>query len=202
MISPDDSMRGRVIALAAVFQAVEQVRRLAENGTYDEASTRPMIQSVLRVDAPDAISIYGNRHALSAGLAQLRSMLTSRWSTENPIGKMAFSILQLERNLAKNPTLLDNLRKRIDSAQILSNAPMHELMAELGKAYADIISGQKPSVIVTGNPQYLDRREIVTEIRALLLAALRGAVLWRQMGGNMLDCLIRRKAMLRAMDSL
>ena len=57
MISPDDSMRGRVIALAAVFQAVEQVRRLAENGTYDEASTRPMIQSVLRVDAPDAISI-------------------------------------------------------------------------------------------------------------------------------------------------
>jgi high frequency lysogenization protein len=79
---------------------------------------------------------------------------------------------------------------------------MHELMAELGKAYADIISGQKPSVIVTGNPQYLDRREIVTEIRALLLAALRGAVLWRQMGGNMLDCLIRRKAMLRAMDSL
>lgn len=202
MMSPDDSMRGRVIALAAVLQAVEQVRRLAENGTYDEAATRPVIQSVLRVDAPDAISIYGNRHALSAGFGQLRSMLTSSWSTENPIGKLAFSILQLERNLAKNPTLLDRLRGRVDSAQILSNAPLHELMAEFGKAYADIISGQKPSVIVTGNPQYLDRREIVTEIRALLLAALRGAVLWRQMGGNILDIMIRRKAMLRAMDSL
>ena len=40
------------------------------------------------------------------------------------------------------------------------------------------------------------------EIRALLLAALRSAVLWRQSGGSLLDFVFRRREMAAAIDSL
>jgi high frequency lysogenization protein len=41
---------------------------------------------------------------------------------------------------------------------------------------------------------------VVAEIRALLLAALRSAVLWRQTGGSLWDFVLRRQAMLEAIE--
>ncbi|WP_368666252.1 DUF489 family protein [Corallococcus sp. CA041A] len=43
---------------------------------------------------------------------------------------------------------------------------------------------------------------VVAEIRALLLAAVRSAVLWRQLGGSYWDFLFSRKAMIEAVDRL
>src|SRR3546814_5375159 len=55
--------------------------------------------------------------------------------------------------------------------------------------------------MVQGNPHYLGQADIVSEIRALLLAALRSAVLWRQMGGSLFDFLLGRRQMLAAIES-
>lgn len=41
---------------------------------------------------------------------------------------------------------------------------------------------------------------MVAEIRALLLAAVRSAVLWRQLGGSYWDFLFSRRAMLEAIS--
>jgi high frequency lysogenization protein len=49
--------------------------------------------------------------------------------------------------------------------------------------------------MVQGNPHYLAQDHVVDEIRAILLAALRAAVLWRQLGGSTLDFLFKRGAM-------
>jgi high frequency lysogenization protein len=54
--------------------------------------------------------------------------------------------------------------------------------------------------MVQGNPHYLGQAGVVAEIRALLLAAVRSAVLWRQMGGSYWDFLLARKAMVDAVD--
>jgi high frequency lysogenization protein len=47
--------------------------------------------------------------------------------------------------------------------------------------------------MVEGNPAYLQQPVQVNQIRALLLAAVRGAVLWRQLGGSQLRLLFRRR---------
>ena len=52
--------------------------------------------------------------------------------------------------------------------------------------------------MVQGNPHYLGQAGVVAEIRALLLAAVRSAVLWRQTGGQYWDFLFSRKTMLEA----
>jgi high frequency lysogenization protein len=55
-------------------------------------------------------------------------------------------------------------------------------------------------VMVQGNPHYLGQPGVVAEIRAILLAAVRAAVLWRQLGGSYWDFLFSRRAMAAAID--
>ena len=43
---------------------------------------------------------------------------------------------------------------------------------------------------------------VVAEVRATLLAALRSAVLWRQLGGSYWDLLLSRRAMVETAKSL
>ena len=59
-----------------------------------------------------------------------------------------------------------------------------------------------PRVLVQGNPHYLGQADVVAEIRAVLLAALRSAVLWRQMGGSLWDFVLRRRDLVAAIDAL
>ena len=70
----------------------------------------------------------------------------------------------------------------------------------MGGLYADTISQLKPRIMVQGNPHYLNQASVVAEIRALLLAAVRSAVLWRQLGGSYWDFLFSRKAMLETIE--
>ncbi len=54
--------------------------------------------------------------------------------------------------------------------------------------------------MVQGNPHYLGQAGVVAEIRALLLAAVRSAVLWRQMGGSLWDFLLAKRRMRETVD--
>ena len=58
------------------------------------------------------------------------------------------------------------------------------------------MSHLRPRVLVQGNPHYLGQAPVVAEVRAILLAAVRSAVLWRQLGGSLWDLLLRRRDML------
>ena len=83
-----------------------------------------------------------------------------------------------------------------------SNAIVRYLSARyaLGTLYADTISQLRPRIMVQGNPHYLGQAGVVSEIRALLLAAVRSALLWRQVGGSQWQFLLGRRAMLEAVQ--
>ncbi len=51
----------------------------------------------------------------------------------------------------------------------------------------------QPRVIVAGQPFHLKDQAITEKIRAILLAGIRSAVLWKQVGGNQLQLLFKRK---------
>ena len=75
------------------------------------------------------------------------------------------------------------------------------MLAALGGLYADTLSHLRPRILVQGNPHYLGQPGVVAEIRALLLAAVRSAALWRQLGGSLWDFLLARRAMLQATEA-
>ena len=52
-------------------------------------------------------------------------------------------------------------------------------------------------IIVNGNPQYLQNERTTDWIRTLLLAGIRAATLWSQLGGGRFDLMFGRKKIQR-----
>ena len=56
--------------------------------------------------------------------------------------------------------------------------------------------------MVQGNPVYLAQAQVVSEVRAALLTAVRAALLWRQLGGSYWDFFLSRGRITEATRSL
>lgn len=197
------SIDDRVLALAGLLQALVQVRRIADTGQFESRQVETALDSVLRIDAADTEAVYGSAGNLRSGLHQLRDYL-AHGNKDEALGRLVLAVLQLERRFIRSQrmadTVQDGLRKlaRPDAAHASTDP---ETIAQLAKLYADTISTLRPRVMVQGNPHYLGQAGVVAEIRALLLAALRSAVLWRQLGGSLWDFVFQRRAMAAAIDA-
>lgn len=195
-------MRPRVLALAGMVQSLKLVRQIAETGHADTGSQRIVLDSVFRIDADSVDTVYGGRGQLRHGLLTMRDHLVDR-SGDEMLPKLGMSILQLERRFigddGMTEQVIDGIRA-IEAAAQRQGSIHPEVIGRLGQLYADTISHLRPKVIVQGNPHYLQQPQVVAEIRALLLAALRSAVLWRQVGGSYWDFVFRRRAMMQVVE--
>lgn len=194
------SIDNRVLALAGLLQALAQVRRTADTGQSDPAIVQTALDSVFRIDAESPADVYGGTAALSNGLRLLKGQLSGQHA--DALGKLALAVLQLERKLDKQRdaslALHSGLLEIVPQAR--EKGSMHpDVIKALGGLYADTLSNVH-RVMVQGTPHYLAQPAVVAEIRAILLAAVRSAVLWRQMGGNWLDLLLNKRKMLEAVD--
>jgi len=184
----------KVIALAGLMQALALVRAVALRGSCDAAAMRESLASVLRIDADHATDVFGGIGNLRLGLQTLVEQLDQ--PREPSLTRMAVSVLRLERRLAARPDMLERLRAQIEA--IAQMAPqddnsMVDLPARFAQLYVETLSQLKPRVMVEGNQAFLQQAGRQNQIRALLLAAIRAAVLWRQLGGSQLRLLFRRK---------
>jgi high frequency lysogenization protein len=195
-------VHSRVLALGGMLQSLRIVRQIAETGHADASLERCALDSVFRLDAPNTVGVYGSTANVRAGLLLLREYLSNSMS-DPALPKLGMTLLHLERRFADEDEIAEKVRQGIlalsDKAD-RQGSTHPEVIARLGQLYADTISQLKPKVIVQGNPHYLQQADIVAEIRALLLAALRSAVLWRQMGGTLWDFAFGRRAMLQAIE--
>lgn len=197
MSAADHSRAERVLALAGLMQALTLVHRVAHSGGADGAALEATLGSVLRVDADSTQDVYGGVASLRLGLQALVGVL-ERNRQEPMLARMAATVLHVERRLAARPAMLSAIGDGIRSAQRQSvhlGLTHPTVLGNLGELYARTISSLRPRVLVQGNPQYLSQTAVVAEIRALLLAAVRSAVLWRQLGGGYLELLLRRRAL-------
>jgi high frequency lysogenization protein len=196
-------MEDRVLALAGLAQALAQVRRIADTGAADAAVLATAMDSVFRIDADSPEAVFGGKPALAPGLRLLRSYLRNE-ADDALLPRLALAVLQLERRFVRDPAARQVHEGIVqiagDAAAGGSTHP--DVLAALGALYAATVSGLRPRVIVQGNPHYLGQAAVVAEVRAVLLAALRAAVLWRQMGGTLWDFPLRRRAMLEAVQRL
>ena len=191
----------RVLALAGLAQALAQVRRIADTGQAEASIVQTALDSVFRIDAATPADVYGGAAAVRPGLQLLRGYLRNE-PRDQMLPRLALAVIQLERRFSRDP-MAARVQQGIlalapEAARQGSNHP--DVLAALGKLYADTVSQLRPRVMVQGNPHYLGQQAVVAEIRAVLLATLRSAVLWRQMGGSLWDFLLRRRDMLEAIE--
>lgn len=198
------NMHDRMLALAGLAQALRQVRRVAETGQAEGPVLETALESVFRIDAESTTEVYGNAANLRPGLMLVRDYLANR-GQDPLLPKLALAVTQLERRFVRDDDVAGRVHEGIlairDEARSLGTAHP-EVLSRLGALYADTVSHLRPRVLVQGNPHYLGQAAIVAEIRAMLMAALRSAVLWRQNGGSPWDFLFQRGAMVRAVEDL
>ncbi|HSC11102.1 MAG TPA: DUF489 family protein, partial [Rhodanobacteraceae bacterium] len=100
-----------------------------------------------------------------------------------------------ERAAARNATILRELR---DGIEAIAREPGFEADSpgttqRLAKLYSRTLSTLRPRILVEGIPRHLKDPANVDRIRALLLAAVRATVLWRQLGGSQLRLFFRHR---------
>lgn len=200
----DDVITQRVLPLAALLQTLQEVRHLAENGRVDQGHLDTAIGSVLRIDADSVADVYGGVAPVADGLRTLIGYFDNRLG-DPALPKLALAVLQLERSFSKDDVAMGEVHAGISriARQAEGEGVTHpDILKGLGEVYAQTLSSMKPKVMVQGSPHYLGQPQVVGEIRALLLSALRSAVLWRQMGGTQWDLLLKRGEMKRAANAL
>lgn len=199
------SERDRCIALAGIFQAAELASQVARRGMADIQSMEASIYSLFQTDADSVDAVYNGLAGVATGFRILEDQLSSSKRRNMEVTRYVISLLHLERKLAKNPQVLDRLAQGIhETTARLTHFPMlhANILSGLAGIYAETISTLKPRIMVHGEPLYLQNPENVSRIRALLLAGIRSAMLWRQCGGGRLQILFGRKKLLRCAHDL
>lgn len=185
----------RVLALAGLFQACVLAQQLANEGRCDENAMETSVASVFRIDAPSVVAVYGNVSNLRLGLRSLIAQLDES-DRDMSVTRMVVTVMRLERSLSARPDLLDKLQQGIVAAQRQVEhfgQGSTQVAGRLAEIYASTLSTLKPRVMVSGNPLQLQQPSVVEKVRANLLAAVRSAVLWRQVGGRQWQLLLYRR---------
>lgn len=191
----------QVIALAAVIQAASLVEQLARTGDMNLAEAEPLIKALFVQNPEQFQDVYSQPQGLLTGFKNLQVIFGNSQQRISPdIARYAVSLLHLEGKLKQHSAMLNDLGKGINASnrQVEHFGLLHEnTLASVAELYKDTLSKLSFRIQVTGNPTYLQNPHTANRVRALLLAGIRAAILWRQCGGRRWHLLIKRKAYLR-----
>ncbi|NCF18618.1 MAG: high frequency lysogenization protein HflD [Haliea sp.] len=196
----------QTIALAGVAQAARLVDQISRTGSYPMEFLESSIHSLFEFDPGSIEEVYGGRAGVKLGLHNLSSLLASRQSQENrEIVRYVFSLLYLERRFATDKEMMAVVRSRLEHASFRAEHfanHVNDLCHSVSGIYQDTLSQLKFRIKVSGSAQHLQNQQNADIIRALLLAGIRSAFLWRQLGGRRWKLLIQRKRLLQASQNL
>ncbi len=199
-------LRNQVLALAGIFQAGYLVDRLANSGQVEASPFETTIGSILQLDPRTTEDVYSGIDGVRRGLQVLRDILgSSEDANHGAVVRYVINLLHLERKLSGNREMLMVLRARLEQAnqQARHFDVTHEnVLASLDSIYQDTLSTFPFRIQVTGESVYLRDDAVAHKVRALLLAGVRSAMLWRQLGGRRWHLLFRRRRLQETCDAL
>ncbi|MDT8311533.1 MAG: high frequency lysogenization protein HflD [Methylophaga sp.] len=179
----------RVIALSALMQTVTLVQQIADSGQVNNDDFSTMLSSLLAINATNTAEVYGGIENLRSGLLQFNQQLAKKKSAKDVVLlRYAIALLHLERKLTKRPAMLDLISREIEQipqqVDYFGSISSPQVIARFACIYERTVSELTPRVQVYGDASFLQQPDNVNKVRALLLAGIRAAVLWRQKGGN------------------
>ena len=189
----------RILALAGIVQASALVYEVAMENKLDESAFTVCMASIYNQNPSNFIDIYGDIAGLQKGLTILSRIFSAPKSLENrEISRYTISALHLARKLVKNKALTEKLSAKIrfsaSQAQYFSSTHSN-VIASIAQAYVETLGSLPFRIQIIGRPEIMKRPETLDKARALLMAAVRSAVLWQQLGASQWQLLFKRKAL-------
>lgn len=199
----------QALALAAIFQASNQVYKLAYTGDSD-IETMEFSMSTLLNQNPDSLGqLYGPIDNLQDGLVTMQRFLENAKNISEPRHKEVISYvmssIHLASKLSSDQQLLSKIENGIDKARLQAEhfSMIHDnVVTNVGALYQDTISKMRLRIQVMGSAVYLQQSGVAARIRCMLFAAIRNAFLWRQLGGKRRHLLLQRKAFVEVINKL
>lgn len=200
----------RVIALAGLLQSVHLVSSIAHTGLVSQDSMEHSLRSIFVLN-PDSISeVFSGTEGIRTGLKLLGEVLGRfDFRAHGDLLRYSLAVIKLERTLAAMPGLSREIGARIasiDERRMLRQDGSRGLdeatISALAELYEQTLSRIEPRIRVSGKPNYLQNAHNVDRIRALLLSAVRSAVLWHQVGGRRWQLLLARGQLNHALEYL
>lgn len=199
-------MKERTLALAGIFQATELVRQAANHGTWSGYAASSSLHSLFQLEADSAEEIYGGTVKLRLGTETMLAVLQGDNRYTDSL-RYTVGLLQIEKKFRRAASLQEEVGRRLQEISRFDEAAeQHERedhqAHEISCLYSDTISQLSPRIVVNGKPQYLKNERTVDWVRTLLLAGLRSAILWSQLGGGRFELMFGRKKIMREAQSL
>jgi len=197
----------RTLALAGLFQAARLVDDLAHNGSTETDSFEESINSIFELDPKSLKDVYNSEHANRLGLDTIESVLGDHPTQNNTETiRYALAMIHLERILSRRRRLLESIRQRVErsreQAKYFDSRVHNSVISKLANIYIDTLGSLSYRIQVRGKADYLTNPVYVDKVRASLLAGIRSAMLWRQLGGRRWHLFFIRKRLLSASRKL
>ncbi|CBL47026.1 Protein of unknown function (DUF489) [gamma proteobacterium HdN1] len=201
------NQRHKAMALAGIFQATALVQQLARTGELSRTDLDCLMGSIFVMDPQDVSEVYGGVKPLSHGIDILLEILdknqTQRYGESI---RYAVGLLNIERQLRRKSDLLALLRSRLeqlDQQRVHFDSISHSsVIARLAQLYVDTMGTLRFRIQVKGDPRHLTQEETANKVRAVFLAGVRSAILWRQLGGSRTDFFLRKRALVVSLREL
>ncbi len=185
----------RSLSLAGVFQAADLVRTIANGLPVSEQAKDAVIGAITTQNADEMAEVFPDPGVFVTGVDATAGALSGEHDRADVL-RYALQLIELARRLKKSPVVIERLTGGLAR---LGSSPEHVALAGL---YQDTISTLGKRIQVTVDPAALQRPGAADNIRALLLAGVRFAWLWQQLGGSRWQLILNRKQTLAAIKAL
>ena len=181
----------RTYGLAGMFQAATLVQQIARTGETERFAKNASINSVLILDAVNALAVFSDSQGIKLGLQQLQLVFDGARSPETiEVFQYVAGLSQLSMNLQKDQERMTGFSRHVET---LSGFAGDQLIETMAGVYSKYISDLQPRILVNGEQGFLAQDEIAQQVRAFLLAGIRATFLWQQKGGSRWDFMLKRK---------
>ncbi len=195
-------LESQTLALAGMFQAATLVDDLAQSGQCHDAACDCSLDSLFTFDAATTQDVFGDIFCLRLGFESIQKYLAGEGGAASKnIAYYVLSMLKIASRLQRDGEMSDELSaglREIEREAAESAQSRTEQTRQIDQLYRQTISKLTPRVMVRGDQRHLAVVDTAARIRSLLLAGVRAAVLWQQLGGSRWRLLFSRRKYLTA----
>lgn len=195
---------GRALALAGIVQAASLVHATAHGRYIADTVLAALLRTVFVTDPESVDDIFPRLAPFRDGIRLALKTLTAPGTAPAQPLRYVMVLFEIEKQLRAAPEVSKRLGeglKRIPEPDWEEAVPDATCSA-LSELYQQTISTLTSRVQVTGDAEQLRRADVAARVRSQLLAGVRLAWLWHQLGGRRWHLVVRRTNIRHALGEL
>ena len=167
-------LKNETISLGAIYQACNEIKKIAWQGEVNNNIIEPLINSVYKTTSEEIEDVFISIKRLNSGLDFLRRQLVGdAFSRDGEVSRYFEAIGILVKNMNKKDEVFNKLRLELTKQSMpIKEDTLDQHALFLSGLYLSTISKVEPRIIVNGDNMYLTDKKNAAMIRSLLLCAI------------------------------